>query len=51
MAKIRGGTPKVKQGLGKKTTIGQGKRSKFKALGSNNTVPRGYRKRYRGQGK
>ncbi len=51
MAKARGGKQVVKQGLGKKTSIGQGKRSKFKSLGSNGTVPRGYRKRYRGQGK
>jgi hypothetical protein len=35
----------------KKTKIGQGKHSKFKKKNSNNTVPKGYRKRYRGQGK
>jgi len=35
----------------KKTTIGNGKHSKFKKLGSGGTVPKGYRKRYRGQGK
>ena len=40
-----------KEGKGKKTSIGQGKRSKFKAKGSGGTVPRGYRKKYRGQGK
>ena len=35
----------------KKTKIGQGKHSKFKKKNSNNTIPKGYRKRYRGQGK
>ena len=40
-----------KEGVGKKTSIGQGKRSKFKSLGSGGTVPKGYRKKYRGQGK
>jgi len=40
-----------KEGVGKKTKIGQGKRSKFKSLGSEGTVPKGYRKKYRGQGK
>ena len=49
MAKSTGWKPK--QGLGKKTTIGQGKCSKFKAKGSGGTVPKGYRKKYRGQGK
>ena len=49
MAKSTGWKPK--QGLGKKTSIGQGKRSKFKAKGSVGTVPKGYRKKYRGQGK
>jgi|TARA_R110000824_G_scaffold16040_1_gene66934 hypothetical protein len=49
MAKSKGWAPK--QGKGKKTSIGQGKRSKFKAIGSGGTVPKGYRKRYRGQGK
>jgi hypothetical protein len=49
MAKPTGWAPK--QGLGKKTKIGHGKRSKHKSLGSNSTVPKGYRKKYRGQGK
>ena len=40
-----------KQGAGKKTSIVQGKRTKFKSLGSQGTIPKGYRKRYRGQGK
>ena len=40
-----------KQGSGKKTSIGQGKRTKFKSLGSQGTIPKGYRKRYSGQGK
>jgi hypothetical protein len=40
-----------KEGAGKKTKIGQGKRSKFKPLGSNGIAPKGYRKKYRGQGK
>ena len=39
------------QGLGKKTSIGQGKRSKFKSLGSQGKAPKGYRKKYRGQGR
>jgi len=39
------------KGSKKKTTIGNGKHSKFKSLGSNGTVPKGYRKKYRGQGK
>ena len=43
MAKIKGWAPK--EGLGKKTTIGQGKRSKFKAKGSGGVVPKGYRKK------
>ena len=49
MAKSNSWAPK--EGKGKKTSIGQGKRSKFKAKGSGDTVPRGYRKKYRGQGK
>ena len=49
MAKIKGWAPK--EGRGKKTSIGQGKRAKFKALGSGGAVPKGYRKKYRGQGK
>ncbi len=40
-----------RKSLGKKTKIGQGKRSKFKSLGSNGSVPKGYRKKRRGQGK
>mgnify|MGYP003679143751 CR=1 FL=1 len=46
MAKVKGWSPK--EGRGKKTSIGQGGRSKFKAKGSGGTVPKGYRKRYRG---
>jgi len=50
MAKVKGHgwapTPHAK-----KTKIGRGKNSKYKALGSNGTVPKGYRKRYRGQGR
>ena len=49
MAKAKGWAPK--QGKGKKTSIGQGRRSKFKAKGSGGTVPKSYRKRDRGQGK
>jgi hypothetical protein len=49
MAKVKGWSPR--QGLGKKTNIGQGKRSKFKSLGSQGSTPKGYRKKYRGQGK
>ena len=41
----------VGRGLGKKTSIGQGKRTKLKSLGSGGVAPKGYRKRYRGQGK
>jgi hypothetical protein len=49
MAKVKGWAPK--EGRGKKTSIGQGKRSKFKGKGSGDTVSKGYRKKYRGQGK
>jgi hypothetical protein len=49
MAKVKEGNPR--QGLGKKTNIGQGKRSKFKSLASQGSAPKGYRKKYRGQGK
>jgi len=35
----------------KKTTIGQGKHTKFKKLNSSNTAPKGYKKKNRGQGK
>ena len=49
MAKAKGWAPK--QGKGKKTSIGQGRRSKFKSLASNGTATKGYRKRYKGQGK
>ena len=49
MAKAKGWSPK--QGKGKKTSIGQGRRSKFKSKGSGDTVSKGYRKKYRGQGK
>ena len=35
----------------KKTRIGNGKFSKFPAKGSNGTVGKLYRKKYRGQGK
>ena len=48
---VKTGCPWCEKGLGKKTSIGQGKRSKFKAKGSGDTVPKGYRKKYRGQGK
>jgi len=41
----------IKSGLGKKTRIGNGKRTKHKSLNSNGTVPKGYRKKYRGQGR
>ena len=41
----------VKRGLGKKTSIGNGKRTKHKSLNSNGTVPKGYKKKYRGQGR
>ena len=49
MAKVKGFAPK--KGLGKKTSIGNGKRTRYKALNSNGVVPKGYRKKYRGQGK
>ena len=49
MAKVKGWAPK--EGRGKKTSIGQGKRSKFKSLGSGGAAGKGYRKKYRGQGK
>jgi hypothetical protein len=35
----------------KKTSIGRGRGTKHKNIGSNGTVPKGYRKKYRGQGK
>jgi len=35
----------------KKTKIGMGKNTKFKSRGSGGTTPKGYRKKYRGQGK
>jgi len=35
----------------KKTTIGNGKNTRHKALNSNGTIPKGYKKKYRGQGK
>ena len=35
----------------KKTSIGNGKNTKYKSLNSNNTIPKGYKKKYRGQGK
>ena len=35
----------------KKTRIGNGKNTKFKTKGSGGTPPKGYRKKYRGQGK
>ena len=41
----------IKRGLGKKTSIGNGKRTKYKSLGSQGSVPKGYKKKYRGQGK
>jgi len=43
-----GWTPKKRA---KKTSIGNSKNTKFKSLNSNGTIPKGYRKRYRGQGK
>tara|TARA_R100000278_G_scaffold109744_1_gene86815 strand:+ start:330 stop:473 length:144 start_codon:yes stop_codon:yes gene_type:complete len=41
-------TPK---GRPKKTSIGNGRGSKFKSKNSNGVTPKGYRKKYRGQGK
>ena len=35
----------------KKTSIGMGKNTRFKSKNSNGTTPKGYRKKYRGQGK
>ena len=35
----------------KKTSIGNGRGTKRKSLGSNGIVPKGYKKKYRGQGK
>ena len=35
----------------KKTSIGRGRGTRYKAKASNGTVPKGYRKRYRGQGR
>lgn len=49
MSKKNGWAPK--QGRTKKTSIGQGKGTKFKSLGSRGSAPKGYKKKYRGQGK
>ena len=35
----------------KKTSIGRGRGTKHKKIGSGGTVPKGYKKKYRGQGK
>jgi len=35
----------------KKTKIGRGKNTRFKSLASNSIAPKGYKKKYRGQGK
>lgn len=35
----------------KKTSIGNGKNTRYKSMGSSNTPPKGYRKKYRGQGR
>tara|TARA_R110000737_G_scaffold93943_1_gene127451 strand:- start:53 stop:208 length:156 start_codon:yes stop_codon:yes gene_type:complete len=47
-AKNTGWAPKAHP---KKTSIGQGRCTKFESLGSGNTPPKGYKKKYRGQGK
>jgi acetyl-CoA carboxylase alpha subunit len=39
------------EGKAKKTSIGNSKNTKYKSKNSGGTVPKGYRKRYRGQGK
>jgi hypothetical protein len=50
MAKIGNGwAPRPKRI--KKTSIGNGKGTKHKSKGSNGTTPKGYKKKYRGQGK
>ena len=48
MTKRNGWSPK---GRIKKTSIGRGRGSKYKKLNSSGTAPKGYRKKYRGQGK
>ena len=40
-----------KNGNGKKTSIGHGKNTISKSLCSGGTTPKGYKKKYRGQGK
>jgi len=35
----------------KKTSIGRGKHTKYKSLNSSGRPPKGYKKKYRGQGK
>jgi len=35
----------------KKTSIGSGRNTKYKALNSSDTAPKGYKKKYRGQGR
>lgn len=47
-AKGTGWGPKEKP---KKTSIGNGKHTRYKSMGSSNAPPKGYRKKYRGQGK
>ena len=52
MAKSKGAAKGwAPRGKPKKTSIGNGKNTKYKKLNSNGTIPKGYRKRYRGQGK
>ena len=45
------GTGWSPKGNAKKTSIGQGRNTKYKSLGSGNTAPKGYKKKHRGQGK
>jgi hypothetical protein len=49
MTKSSGWAPKNR--APKKTSIGNGPGSKFKSLASQSKTPKGYRKKYRGQGK
>jgi hypothetical protein len=50
MAKAKGSGWAPKE-TPKKTSIGNGKHTKYKSMGSSNTPPKGYRKKYRGQGR
>ena len=51
MAKKAKGSAWSPRGAPKKTSIGNGKHTKYKSMNSSSTPPKGYRKKYRGQGR